>query len=385
MCLKNITGTCGFEAKPPASRLNKLQADRQRREVPTAYQGHLPSVEDPAAAPAAMSYCQRQCVSAPVVALHVAVLAQLLFALLVEHAEFVRSGDVLISPFHFCVRGPGGMECHVAPSRSVSRLLQDLLVVCVYAPVVLVQFSALAYVFAVFYADGAILRCSMACQAVSCGATLFGLSAFLATHWSHVQGAGLTLSFYLSACSCVEMAAGTALSWLGREGIEHGKETAEPERLVNGRRRRRTGVACSSERDSRRARAGSFTVISWCARYVQALSPVAWGPTARHGSSSSATVIITIVSAPRYKLRGLNPCQWIKHDGPSVTPWIGRRARASRREPLCRAGSCNGVTLGKLRPLLMDARWCSKVQSCSLGWMQVLWMWGHTAVDLVSE
>ncbi|KAI1882240.1 hypothetical protein AGOR_G00248650 [Albula goreensis] len=159
-----------------------------------------------------MANCHRHCLSAPVVALHVIILPQLLFALFAERGEFVRSENILISPFHFCMRSQGGeMACHSSPN-SLLRLALGLMAACVYAPVALLMFTIMAYLFALCYDDKKVLWWSVAGQYLSSGLMVFGLTAFIVNYWNHIQLTDLTLAFHFTTLSCAEIMAAAALS-----------------------------------------------------------------------------------------------------------------------------------------------------------------------------
>ncbi|KAJ8385757.1 hypothetical protein AAFF_G00182750 [Aldrovandia affinis] len=151
------------------------------------------------------------CLTVLVVTLQLAIAGQLVFALIVSDAEFVRTADVLLSPYGFCMRRPpnAGFECRPVSS---SGPVCTMLVLCLYSPLPLTLFAALAYLFGTFGADDSLLRFSVATQALGSATMLLGVAAFISASWRYLWPAGLTAAYYLSVCTCAEMAAVAALA-----------------------------------------------------------------------------------------------------------------------------------------------------------------------------
>lgn len=150
------------------------------------------------------------------------IFTQMVTSLVVFGGVFIHSSETLISPFHFCVVGQdGGLSCDqphnhnsdvgaAAAAETNINILRPVVVLCLYAPLVLVAFALLAFLFAVYAEDRGTLWFSVVCQVTASTLTLVGITVFGGLYWSYMSLADMTLWYYICVGVHVELAA-TAL------------------------------------------------------------------------------------------------------------------------------------------------------------------------------
>lgn len=154
------------------------------------------------------------------------IISQMLTCLVISGGVFIRSEDILISPFRFCRIGQHGeLSCDDWYGTSVGgadikmRVLETLVILALYVPVVLVSFALLAMLLAVYAKDRATLGVSMACQGASSILILTGVIAFLVLHRFHLSWDHMTLWFYVCVSVPFQLVVVTALTHVLREGL----------------------------------------------------------------------------------------------------------------------------------------------------------------------
>lgn len=150
------------------------------------------------------------------------IITQILTCLVIFGGEFIRSEEILISPFRFCPIGQSGeLSCTDRYGASVGgaglQMVETLVILALYVPVVLVSFALLAMLLAAYTKDTAAVCVSMACQGASSILILTGIIAFLMLNWFYVSWDHMTLWFYVCVGLPVQLIAVTALTHVLRE------------------------------------------------------------------------------------------------------------------------------------------------------------------------
>ncbi|KAL3061662.1 hypothetical protein OYC64_009754 [Pagothenia borchgrevinki] len=153
---------------------------------------------------------------------------QMLTSLVQYAGVFILSNETLISPFHFCLARPHGeLSCNDCHWNALSRgesgmemcLLDMVVYLGLYIPVVLVAFALLAMLLAIYGKDITVLWFSMACQAASSLLILTGLIVFLVQFQSYVSWEHLTIWFYVCVAVQVQLVIITVLTYVLRKRL----------------------------------------------------------------------------------------------------------------------------------------------------------------------
>ena len=137
------------------------------------------------------------------------ILTQALASLFLSAAVFIRSDDVLISPFRMCLtQEHAEMQC----SPFSGAVFEVKTILCLYVPLVLVAFSLLAMLFGAYTQDRPLLWCSVFCQAVSSLLILTGIIVFLVINLQFVAWENMTLWFYTYVGVQVELVITTVMT-----------------------------------------------------------------------------------------------------------------------------------------------------------------------------
>ena len=151
------------------------------------------------------------------------ILAQALASLFVSAAVFIRTEDVLISPFQMCLRCEDGeLRCFPllgAETGITIDILGNVVILCLYIPLVLVAFSLLTMLFMAYTKDVSLLWCSVLCQAASSLLILTGIILFLILNLQFVAWKNMTLWFYIYVGVQVELVITTVLTYVSRRRL----------------------------------------------------------------------------------------------------------------------------------------------------------------------
>ncbi|CAB1440992.1 unnamed protein product [Pleuronectes platessa] len=138
-------------------------------------------------------------------------MSEALTSLFLFAAVFIRSDDVLISPFRICLTHEHA-EMHCTPFSGA--VFEVKIILCLYVPLVLVAFSLLAMLFAAYTQDRALLWCSVLCQAGSSLLIMTGIIVFLLLNLPFVAWENMTLWFYIYVGVQVELVITTLMTSL---------------------------------------------------------------------------------------------------------------------------------------------------------------------------
>lgn len=154
------------------------------------------------------------------------IISQMLTCLVISGGVFIRSKEILISPFRICPIGQHGeLSCDDGYRASVgggnieNSVPEALVIYALYVPLVLVSFALLAMLLAAYAKDRGSLCLSMACQGASSILTLTGVIAFLVLNWFYLRWDHMTLSFYVCVSVPVQLVVVTALTHVLRERL----------------------------------------------------------------------------------------------------------------------------------------------------------------------
>lgn len=158
------------------------------------------------------------------------ILALLLLIFLQMFTSFLLSGGVFINshkppvlPFLLClILQHGDLSCHkwlttTANSEIPINILQQVVTIILYIPLVLVAFAWLSMLLGVYAKDRAAIGLSMALQAASSLLILIGLTAFLLLNLLYMNWEHMALWFYALVGVQVELVFLTTQTWVTRK------------------------------------------------------------------------------------------------------------------------------------------------------------------------